>query len=96
MTSRGGDCFLPLEQALPEASKAPLGIYRMFPRAVRITTAVAFSDMQRAREVRAEQVSYLPIIADCHQCHGLPLDNRETCVQCGNPIWKLKWLSAVE
>ncbi len=36
-----------LEQALPEARKAPLVIYRMFPRAVRITTAVAFGDMQR-------------------------------------------------
>jgi hypothetical protein len=85
-----------LEQALPEARKAPLVIYRMFPRAVRIATAVAFGDMERARELRAEQVSYLPIIADCHQCHGLPLDNGETCVQCGNPIWKLKWLSATE
>jgi hypothetical protein len=85
-----------LEQALPEARKAPLVIYRIFPRAVRIATAIAFGDMERAREVRAEQVSFLPIIADCHQCHGLPLDNGETCVQCGNPIWKLKWLNATE
>ena len=33
-----------LEQALPEARKAPLIIYRLFPRAVRIVTALAFGN----------------------------------------------------
>jgi hypothetical protein len=85
-----------LEQAFPEGRKAPLIIYRLFPRAVRIVTAVAFADALRAREIRAEQISFLPIISDCHHCHGLPLENSETCVECGNPLWKIKWLNATE
>jgi hypothetical protein len=85
-----------LEQAFPEARKAPLIIYRLLPRAVWIVTALAFGDALRAREVRGEQISYLPIIGDCHYCHGLPLENGETCVECGNPLWKIKWLNAME
>jgi hypothetical protein len=85
-----------LEQALPEARQAPLIIYRLFPRAVRIATALAFGDALRAREIRKEQISYLPAIGDCHHCHGLPLENGETCVECGNPLWKIKWLNATE
>jgi hypothetical protein len=85
-----------LEQAIPEATKTPLIIYRLFPRAVRIVTALAFGDTLRAREIRGEQISYLPVIGDCHHCHGLPLENGETCVACGNPLWKIKWLSATE
>lgn len=85
-----------LEQAIPEATRTPLIIYRLFPRAVRIVTALAFGDTLRAREIRGEQISYLPVIGDCHHCHGLPLENGETCVACGNPLWKLKWLSATE
>ena len=85
-----------LEQALPTATKAPLIIYRLYPRAVRIATALAFGDALRAREVRSEQMSYLPVIGDCRQCHGLPLENGEICPDCGNPLWKLKWLCATE
>ncbi len=85
-----------LEQALPEATKAPLIIYRLFPRAVRIVTALAFGDALRAREIRGEQISFLPVIGDCHHCHGLPLENGETCVECGNPLWKIRWLNATE
>ena len=85
-----------LEQAIPEATRAPLIIYRLFPRAVRIVTALAFGDTLRAREIRGEQISFLPVIGDCHHCHGLPLENGETCVACGNPLWKIKWLSATE
>ncbi len=85
-----------LEQALPEARRAPLIIYRLYPRAVRIVTALAFGDALHAREIRAEQISFLPIIGDCHHCHGLPLENGETCVECGNPLWKTKWLNAID
>ena len=85
-----------LEQALPEATAAPLIIYRLYPRAVRIATAVAFGDAPRAREVRSEQISYLPVIGDCHQCHGRPLENGEICPDCSNPLWKTAWLNATE
>lgn len=85
-----------LEQAIPEATHAPLIIYRLYPRAVRVATALAFGDALRAKEVRSEQISYLPIIGDCHQCHGLPLENGEICPDCGNPLWKINWLCATE
>jgi hypothetical protein len=85
-----------LEQALPEATTTPLVIYRLYPRAVRIATALAFGDVLRAREVRSEQMSYLPVIGDCHQCHGLPLENGEICPECGNPLWKISWLCVTE
>ena len=85
-----------LEQALREATKAPLIIYRLYPRAVRIATALAFGDVLRARTVRSEQISYLPVIADCHHCHGLTLENGEICPDCGNPLWKIDWLCATE
>lgn len=45
-------------------------------------------------EVRGEQISFLPVIADCHDCHGLPLENGDICPNCGNPLWKINWLSA--
>jgi hypothetical protein len=85
-----------LEQALPAATEAPLIIYRLYPRAVRIATALAFGDALRARELRSEQISYLPVIGDCHQCHGLTLENGEICPDCGNPLWKIDWLCATE
>jgi len=85
-----------LEQAIAEATKAPLIIYRLYPRAVRIATALAFEDTMRAREVRSEQMSYLPVIGDCHQCHGRLLENGEICPDCGNPLWKTDWLCATE
>ena len=85
-----------LEQALPAATKTPLIIYRLYPRAVRIATCLAFDDALRAREIRNEQISYLPVIGDCHQCHGLPLENGEVCADCGNPLWKINWLCATE
>jgi hypothetical protein len=85
-----------LERALPEARKAPLVIYRLYPRAVRIATAIAFGDALRAQEIRSEQISFLPIIADCHHCHGAPLENGESCVDCGNPLWKIKWLNTTD
>jgi hypothetical protein len=85
-----------VERALPEATKTPLIIYRLFPRAVRMATALAFGDQRRAAEIRKEQISLLPGIADCHKCRGRVLDNGETCSDCGNPLWKLKWMNETE
>jgi len=84
-----------LEQAMPKARRAPLIIYRLFPRAVRIVTATAFGDTSRAWKIRAEQISFLPVITDCERCHGLVLENGTVCEHCGNPIWKVNWLNAV-
>ena len=81
-----------LEHALPESARAPLVLFRLFPRAVRILAAVAFGDPLRAQELRAEQASFLPAIADCHECHGRVLDNEESCPCCGNPIWNYAFL----
>jgi dTDP-4-amino-4,6-dideoxygalactose transaminase len=85
-----------VEQALPEATSAPLVVYRLYPRAVRIATALAFGDRLRASDIRNEQIAYLPVIADCHECHGVTLDNGEVCKQCGNPLWKLNWMNATD
>ena len=85
-----------VERTLPEATKAPLVIYRLYPRAVRVATAVAFGDPLRAGEIRNEQISILPAITDCHHCHGRPLDNGEVCQDCGNPLWKINWLCVAD
>jgi hypothetical protein len=83
-----------LHRVLPESNKAPLVLYRLFPRAVRIVTAVAYRDPLRAQELRAEQCRLLPPISDCHECHGRVLDNEEICRCCSNPLWKFSWLNA--
>ena len=83
-----------LQRSMPESMKAPLVLFRLFPCAVRILAAVAFGDPLRAQELRAEQVSLLPAIAECHECHGGVLDNDEICRCCGNPVWKFAWLLA--
>jgi hypothetical protein len=85
-----------IEQALPEATKAPLVIYRLYPRSIRIVTAVAFGDMLRAKEIRQEQIQMLPAIGDCHECHGFVLNNGEVCRRCGNPLWKINWMRITE
>lgn len=81
-----------LQRCMPESMKAPLVLFRLFPRSLRIVAAVAFGDPLRAQEVRAEQASLLPAIAECHECHGRVLDNDEICRCCGNPAWKFEWL----
>lgn len=83
-----------LQRAVPESGKAPLVLFRLFPRAVRIVTAMAFGDPLRAQELRAEQCNFLPSITDCHECYGRVLDNEEACRCCGNPVWKFAWLLA--
>lgn len=83
-----------IQRQVPESAKAPLVLFRLFPRAVRIVAAVAFGDPLRAQELRAEQCNFLPAVTDCHLCYGRVLDNEEYCQCCGNPIWKFTWLCA--
>jgi hypothetical protein len=83
-----------LVQVLPEAGRAPLVMFRLFPLAISIAAAIAFGDHPRAEEMRKRQITWLPSIADCHSCHGGLLENGEKCQQCGNPFWKYDWLTA--
>jgi hypothetical protein len=83
-----------LETVFPEASRAPLILYRLFPLSIRIVSAVAFGHHLEAAELRNRQTFWLPAIGDCHDCHGRPLDNGEQCPVCGNPIWTYHWLCA--
>jgi len=83
-----------LERSLPEARHAPLIVYRLFPLAVAVATAVAFGDHAKADVARKRQVFILPGISDCPKCHGSVLANEEKCQQCGNPFWIYEWLTA--
>ena len=83
-----------LQRSMPETVRAPLVLFRLFPRSVRILAGVAFGDPLRAQELRAEQASLLPAIAECHECHGRVLDNDEICRCCSNPVWNFAWLQA--
>ncbi len=83
-----------LDQVLPEAQHAPLVLFRLFPLAARIVTAVAFCDPGEARNLRRQQAAILPEIDDCHECSGNVLDNGERCRRCGNPVWNYEWLTA--
>lgn len=85
-----------LVRSAPEASKAPLILYRLFPLAVRLATDLAFGDHLAAADARNKQIAILPHIVDCRECHGRPLDNGEQCPLCGNPVWKFEWLRAVD
>jgi hypothetical protein len=83
-----------LQQAMPESARAPLVLYRLFPRALRIVAAMAFGDAPRALALRSEQCILLPAINDCSQCHGQVLDNEDRCQLCGNPVWEFEWLNS--
>lgn len=83
-----------LERAFPEASRAPLIVYRLLPLAVAVVTAVAFGDHDGASELRTRQQLLLPGIVDCQTCRGTVMENGEKCQQCGNPFWKYNWLTA--
>lgn len=85
-----------LVKYLSEAGRAPLVVYRLFPLAVRIVTAMAFNDLLEARELRNRQISLLPAIGDCAECHGRLLESGERCRQCSNPMWKFEWLTATD
>ena len=81
-----------LQRAIPESAHAPLILFRLFPRSVRIVAATAFADSRGAAQLRDEQISLLPAISECHECHGELLDNDEICRCCGNPLWNYTWL----
>ncbi|QDU96840.1 hypothetical protein [Lignipirellula cremea] len=83
-----------LEKTLPEATRAPLVLYRLIPSATEIVTAVALGDVFDPSELRNQQLFWLPSISDCQDCLGRPLDNGEQCKQCGNPIWHYAWLES--
>ena len=85
-----------LERRMPHATKAPLVTYRLYPLSARIVVAIAFGDNLRASELRNQQLTLLPVIADCHECHGHPLDNGERCHICSNPLWSYDWLTAAD
>lgn len=85
-----------LQKTLPETVKAPLILFRLFPLAVQIATAVAFGDHFAATELRQQQSRWQPAIADCLECHGRVLDNGERCRTCANPLWEYVWLEAAD
>lgn len=85
-----------LTRALPESRRAPLVLFRLVPLSVGIVTALAFADHQNASEIRSRQVALLPAISDCGLCRGRLLENGEQCPQCGNPLWKYRWLTAAD
>jgi hypothetical protein len=83
-----------LQRTVPESVKAPLVLFRLYPRAVRISTALAFGDAAHAAALRREQTLFLPAVRECHECQGRVLDNEEICRVCGNPVWEFAWLQA--
>jgi hypothetical protein len=85
-----------LERSYHEASRAPLVLYRLFPLAVGIVTAMAFDRHLKATELRSQQTNWLPAIMDCHECHGRVHENGERCQLCGNPVWTYKWLTTAD
>jgi hypothetical protein len=85
-----------LARALPEAARAPLILFRLYPLAIRIVTNLAFDDTLSAAEWRNQQIEWQPAIADCHECLGRPLDVDEVCTVCSNPVWAYRWLTVAE
>lgn len=83
-----------VERMLPEAARAPLVMYRLFPKAIIIATATAFGDRLQAEMTRRRQVALLMSINDCSKCRGSLLANGDSCGECGNPFWKYRWLTA--
>lgn len=84
-----------LERVVPEASRAPLVLYRLTPLSAAIVACVAFGQGEIAKQIRGQQIRLLPGITDCPECHGKLLGNEQPCRQCGNPMWKHAWLTAV-
>ncbi|MFN0020116.1 MAG: hypothetical protein ACKVP0_17790 [Pirellulaceae bacterium] len=82
-----------LEELLREARLAPMILYQLFPLAVRAMAALAFGDHLRGGEIRNRQASLLPSITYCRNCHGRLMDIDESCRECGNPVWTIRWMS---
>lgn len=78
----------------PEAARAPLVLFQLYPLAIDLVTALAFRNPKMISEFRRRQICQLPAIADCRTCRGQTLDNGETCRECGNPLWTFRWLTA--
>ena len=85
-----------LAAVLPEAMKAPLVLFRLAPLAVELVAALAFNDPATAGALRREQLALLPPIGYCQDCHGEVLALGEQCRVCGNPLWKHKFLTALD
>lgn len=83
-----------LQRNLPESVRAPLVLFRLFPRSVRIAAAMAFRDLHRAQELREEQIRLLPAVSYCHECHGRVMECDDSCRCCGNPVWSITWLQS--
>ena len=85
-----------LEELIREARLVPLVLYQLFPLAVRGVAALAFGDHLRAGEIRTRQASLLPSITYCRRCHGRLLEVDETCRECGNPVWTIRWMTQAD
>ena len=85
-----------LAGVLHESRRAPLVLFRLLPLSIHLATAMAFGDRRRAADLRREQTSLLPAISGCQQCRGGVLECTEQCPMCGNPLWKHKWLVAID
>jgi hypothetical protein len=82
-----------LVKIVPEAARAPLVLFRLFPSSVRAATSIAFGDDRTAGEIRTQQRAILPSIEDCPQCRGAVLDNGKICPTCSNPLWTYDYLT---
>jgi hypothetical protein len=85
-----------LEEIVHEARLAPLVLYQLFPLAVRAVAALAFGDHLRGGEIRNAQATLLPAITYCRRCHGRLMEVDETCRECGNPIWTIRWMTQAD
>jgi hypothetical protein len=83
-----------LAKVLPQSNQAPLVLFNLYPLSVRIAAALAFGDRPRAEKLRRQQFDVQPALADCTVCRGQLLNTGKQCPQCGNPVWKHKWLVA--
>jgi hypothetical protein len=85
-----------LEELVRESRLAPLVLYQLFPLAVRAVAALAFGDHLRGGEIRNRQVTLLPAITYCRNCHGRLMEVDETCRECGNPVWTIRWMTQAD
>ena len=85
-----------LEKLLREARLVPLVLYQLFPLAARAACALAFGDHLRGGEIRNRQASLLPAITYCRNCHGRLLEVDESCRECGNPVWTIRWMTQAD
>jgi hypothetical protein len=85
-----------LIKILPETSRAPLVLFRLFPVSVRAGTSTAFGDAAAAEDLRTQQKAILPAIEDCPQCRAAVLDNGQVCPTCSNPLWTYDYLTTAD